>query len=159
MDIPAPLESPTDADTESTKINVATVAGSDVKTEPKVEVQPGPIETPNSQSGVGGQKEIVDKDDVARKKIVELVSSKQYHLSIKEKRSSPLLIVGWSSKKPKKAKKKSNKKSEATVKAKPGKNKSLIQVVVLVALLFGFVLAIDAGLLSIGVTLPFDFIK
>ncbi len=145
MDIPVPADSAVNSDNE--KIPVTTSVS-----QPKPPEQSALSKTPEKEP-------TISKEDEERKKIAELISNKKYFLGIKEKRSSPLLVVGSTGKKTKKAKKKSSKKVEKKDSKSPNKNKQSIQIAVFVVILLGFVLAIDAGLVDIGVNLPLDLIK
>jgi thiol:disulfide interchange protein len=148
MDIPVPSESLPDNDTEKIPVSVSTTKQKPAEQPVAADPQRADQKTPN-----------VSLEDQQRAKIAELISTKKYHLGIKEKRSSPLLTVGFAGKKSKKTKKKSPKKADRKVQRPQTKNKQRIQIAALVALLLGFIVSIDAGLIDIGVNLPFDLIK
>jgi len=98
------------------------------------------------------------KEEADRNKTAELILSKQFFLPIREKRSKPLLTLALLPKKNKKQKRKTTKVAETSVKKKSNGTQTLL-IIVLVAILIGALLAIDAGMIDIGVKLPFDFIK
>jgi hypothetical protein len=131
---------------------------------PEASTQNAPSGRPTAQSTTTGappptKAEAADLEDDQSKKINELISSKQYYLGIKEKHTHQILTLGATSKKSKKSKKKTVKKSEQKPKKSSGNNKTMVQVGVLVVLILGFVVALDAGFVDIGVKLPFDLIK
>lgn len=98
--------------------------------------------------------------DEALAKVAELLQSKEYHLPIREKRSRPLLTFALLPKRTKKSKRKQlSEPTENTSKKKPTKKSARMQLVVLLVIVVGLVVAIDAGWLSLGFELPFDFIK
>ena len=131
MDIPVPK----DLDEEK-----PVVASADV---PKTEEKP-----------VKDYKKSEDSADEAQVKIAELLTSKQYHLAIKEKRTKPLLDFSLGIKK---HKKNSKKKVKAKKESKPvSKNKQLLEIAVVVVLLGGSYIAIDAGIIDIGWKPPFS---
>lgn len=101
------------------------------------------------------------KEEAERKKTAELIATKKFFLPIREKRSKPLLTLSFLPKKNKKVKKKVAKVSKVadTPRKKKSSSSQTILVVVLVVVLIGAVLAIDAGIIDIGVKLPFDLIK
>jgi hypothetical protein len=148
MDIPVPSESLPNNDMEKIPVSVST-------TKQKPTAQPT---VPNLQR-TDQKAPNVSLEEDQRVKIAELISTKKYHLGIKEKRSSPFLTVGSTTKKSKKTKKKSPKKADKKDQRLQTKNKQRIQVAVLMVLLLGFIAAIDAGWVDIGVNLPFDLIK
>ena len=103
------------------------------------------------------QEKDVKKDeklvDDAQSKIAELLSSKKYTLSIKEKRTKPLLDFSLGIKKHKKSikKKQKSKKEKEPV----SKKKQMIEIAVVAVLLLGLFFAIDTGLVDIGWKPPF----
>lgn len=147
MDIPAlkkdiPSEVPVD---DSIEVNIASVT----------DAIPAP--TPDPVTVAIADKNpvtVASKQDEANKKIAELISSKQYILPIKERRTKPLLVLSLSTRKKKKSIP-SRKPTNKTVKPK-GKDKKMIQLVVLVGLVIGLFLAIDIGWIDIGLKLPFS---
>lgn len=147
MDIPVPKD--TAENIEAAKTDVPEASS---QSEPTAVVEK-PKEAP------GKETELLEAQE-RQKKIAELIESKQYFLGIKEKHARRLLTANGSTrKKSKKTKKKTAKKQDAKSKKPASKNKTTLQVVALVVLLLGFVVAIDAGFLDIGLTLPFDIIK
>lgn len=95
-----------------------------------------------------------NKQDEANKKIAELINSKKYNLTIKERRTKPLLVFSILPKKKKKNSLKKKKKSKKDEKPH-SKHKKTIQIVAVVLIWVGLFLAVDVGWLDIGVKLPF----
>ena len=102
--------------------------------------------------------EALSKAEKNREKIAEIITSKKYFLPIREKRSKPLLTLAFLPKKSKKLKKKISKVPDTPQRKKANSTQTML-VVILVVVLIGAVVAIDAGMIDIGIKLPFDFIK
>ena len=92
MDIPAPSDATSASEETKIAVSTSTSAASE-------KVESSDIKNPPEKDSS------LSKEDEDRKNIAELISSKKYHLGIKEKRSSPLLTIGSVSKKSKKSKK------------------------------------------------------
>ena len=169
MDIPAPTqakkeETVDEAQPTAVAVNVKT-ATAEKPTEEKTisetvtrKEEPKPTEAGDKDSP---KKDLKDAEFAAleekRKALQEMITSKKYELPIKEKRSRPLLTFGLIPKKSRRSKKKKIVKKEQQ-QNKP-KSHQKILIIVLVVVVIGAVLAIDAGMIDIGVKLPFDLIK
>jgi hypothetical protein len=153
MDIPSPDKAP-----DEQKIEVAT--GSSVKS-PLAEIKKTQ-EAPTASLQTAPQSDLKDealvKGDTDRKKVIDMISTKKYFLPIKEKRQNPALTFAFLPKKSKKTKKTNSKKTENIKKPKTNSKQTLL-IVILVVVLVATVIAIDAGVIDIGVKLPFHLIK
>ena len=153
MDIAVPQKAEDEPKTEETVVSTAS--------KPVAKSADKPDDTAKAIDKVQEKADLKDeafaKDEAQRKKTAEIIASKKFFLAIHEKRSKPLLTLSFIPKRNKKLKKKVAKTVDA-----PKKKRSSSQTILIVALvvvLIGAVLAIDAGMIDIGVKLPFDFIK
>jgi hypothetical protein len=87
-----------------------------------------------------------------------MITEKRFFLPIKEKRQNTALTLVALPKKAKKPKKTAPNKIEGDPK-KSGSSHQAMLIVILVVVLIGTVFAIDAGMIDIGIKLPFDLIK
>ena len=154
MDIPSPSK-----DAEGQKIEVSMASSSskvpavESATTTKPETTPAGEQT---QVKADLKDEALSKEEAERKKVAEMIVSKKYFLPIKEKRTNPALTFALL---PKKSKKKSTVKKTETTKKPKARNKQMLLLGVLVLVLVGAVVAIDAGVIDVGIKLPFDLIK
>jgi hypothetical protein len=95
MDIPAPTK-----EAEATKIAVTKTSSTTTPTEPVTDP------TPPSNTAQKASDKATEAEEKG-KKIAELITSKKYHLAIKEKRTRPLLTFSILPQKKKTATKKS----------------------------------------------------
>jgi cobalamin biosynthesis Mg chelatase CobN len=155
MDIPAPSK-----DSEGQKIEVSTTSSSSKMPAPESTAAAAKSETTTASGQAPAKTDLKDealsREEAERKKVAEMIASKKYFLPIKEKRTNPALTFTLL---PKKSKKKSaTKKTESTKKPK-AKNKQTLLLGILALVLVGALVAIDAGVIDVGIKLPFDLIK
>lgn len=149
MDIPAPTEP---AGEQKVAVSVSSSAN-------EVVVTPDTNEVPSEQAKVDMKDDALAKEEARRKKIVEVINSKTFFLPIKEKRSNPILTFASAPKKVKSIKKVSHTAGQDAGAKKPMKSKQTLLIVIFILVVIGAVAAVDAGVVDIGVKLPFDFIK
>lgn len=158
MDIPAPDKEKAE---DEHKVVVKSASTAPKETKAPVEAVPE-ISSPESSEKTelpSTKADIKDEafaaEEAKRKNLADMITEKRYFLPIKEKIQSPALTLLAL---PKKAKKSTPKKQEPTGK-KPAKGHQTMLIIILVVILIGTVFAIDAGMIDIGVKLPFDLIK
>lgn len=141
MDIPAPAKEidKLNADTEPTETPVVSSVSEDKSVD---------------STAVIDKKNETKEDDSATK-IVELINSKKYNLSIKEKRTKPLLVLSLGIKKKKKSK--NGHKAVKKVASPKNNKKQMTQVGMLALLVLSLIIAVDIGWLNLGFDLPFSF--
>ena len=150
MDIPVPAKI-----AEDQKIPVAVSTASSKSTQVN---SPAPTELVQQRDTKQASKDDTDIQDEARRKVAEMITSKTYFLPIKETHTHPLITLSLFPKKPKKTKKMHVKTSES-IAAPRQKGHQTLLVILLVAVLLVTLVAIDAGVIDVGVKLPFDLIK
>jgi hypothetical protein len=146
MDIPVPEKNESK---DGEKVSVAVV--SSAKSEPQ------PATTSTAPKPADALSTVEEKN----KQIVDLVTSKKYVFAIKEKRSSPIITLGFIKTKDRKNRRSTRtttKSSTNTVKKADRKVGNFVKVGVLILLCAGAYLAVDAGLIDIGFELPISFI-
>lgn len=151
MDIPVPEKKTEEG--EKISVNVASSAAT-----PEVKPSEAPKPVVDQLKAPDATSAITERS----KQIADLVSSKKYVLDIKEKRSTPVITMGFSKSKDKKTKKNQRKANQP--KAKPTKTpesrkaKSIKLALIFILWAAAYV-ALDLGLIDIGWRPPFSIFR